>query len=110
MYDSPTRNAIVSFGRKNAKKTLAAMLCLLHLCAPEAKPNTQLISAAQSRDQATLLFALMAKMVFMSPDMSDVLIVRESKKQVLCPDLGTFYAAISADVKTNFGADFDFHA
>src|SRR5215471_11723921 len=54
IYDNPngTRRAIVSMGRKNAKTTLAACLLLAHLCGPPAKskPNSQLFSAAQSRD------------------------------------------------------------
>lgn len=104
MYGSPTRRAIISFGRKNAKTTLAGFLCLLHLCGPEAKRNSQLISAAQSRDQAALLFNLMAKMVRMSADMSASLDLRDTKKQILCPEIGTLYTAVSADVKTNFGA------
>jgi DNA modification methylase len=32
IYDQPTRRAIISFGRKNAKSTLSAWLLLLHLC------------------------------------------------------------------------------
>ena len=42
-----TRRAIISFGRKNAKTTLAAFLLLVHLCGPEHKPNAQLFSAAR---------------------------------------------------------------
>jgi phage terminase large subunit-like protein len=62
IYDKPTRRAIISFGRKNGKTSLASFLLLLHLCGPEAKnrPNSQLYSAAQSRDQAALLFSLAA--------------------------------------------------
>src|SRR5688572_22798267 len=43
VYDNPagTRRAIISFGRKNAKTTLAAFLLLLHTCGPEALPNSQ---------------------------------------------------------------------
>src|SRR5262245_10744263 len=69
IYDNPagTRRAILSFGRKNGKTSLAAFLLLLHLCGPEMKPNSQLYSAAQSRDQASLLFNLAAKIVRMSP-------------------------------------------
>src|SRR6266436_10105725 len=57
IYDNPhtTRRAIISRGRKNAKTTEAAIIVLLHLCGPEAKPNSQLYSAAQSRDQAAVL-------------------------------------------------------
>ena len=104
MYGTPTRRIIISYGRKNAKTTLAAMLCLLHLCGPEAKRNSQLISAAQSRDQAALLFNLMCKMVRMHPDLVNEIVLRDSKKQALCPAIGTLYTAVSADVKTNFGA------
>ena len=42
IYDTPTRRAIISFGRKNAKTTLSAFLLLLHLCGPEARHNSQL--------------------------------------------------------------------
>jgi phage terminase large subunit-like protein len=58
IYDNPagTRRAIISFGRKNAKTTLAAFLLLLHTCGPEARPNSQLNSAAQSKDQAARWF------------------------------------------------------
>ena len=63
IYDSPTRRAIISFGRKNAKTSLAAFLLLLHLVGPEARPNSQLYSAAQSRDQAAILFGLVSKIV-----------------------------------------------
>ena len=66
IYDNPagTRRAIISFGRKNAKTTLSAMILLAHLAGPmaERNRNSQLYSAAQSRDQAALLFNLAAKM------------------------------------------------
>src|SRR5258706_11011355 len=61
IYDNKkakTRRAILSFGRKNAKTTFASFLLLLHLASPLAKKNSQLFSAAQSRDQAALIFNL----------------------------------------------------
>ena len=39
IYDTPTRTAIISFGRKNAKTTLSAFLLCLHLAGPEAAAN-----------------------------------------------------------------------
>ena len=104
IYGTDTRTAIVSYGRKNAKTTLAGFLCLLHTCGPESVRNSQLISSAQSRDQAALLFALMAKMVRMNPEMDAELLIRDSVKQILCPAIGTVYTAVSADAKTKFGA------
>lgn len=103
IYDSPTRTFILSMARKNAKTALASFLLLLHLCGPEARPNSQLFSAAQSRDQAAILFSLAAKVVRMSPDLSAVVMVRESGKQLFCPELGTLYRALSADASTAYG-------
>lgn len=103
IYDSPTRRGIVSFGRKNAKTTLCALLTLLHLCGPEARPNSQLNSAAQSRDQAAILFALAAKIVRMSPTLVEHVGIRDSIKELFCPGLGTLYKALSADAKTKYG-------
>lgn len=105
IYDNPTgtRRAILSFGRKNGKTALSAFILLLHLCGPEARPNSQLYSAAQSREQAAILFALAAKVVRMSPDLSAVVVVRDSGKQLFCAELGTLYRALSADASTAYG-------
>jgi phage terminase large subunit-like protein len=105
IYDNPhgTRRAILSFGRKNGKTALSAFICLLHLCGPEARANSQLFSAAQSRDQAAILFALAAKVVRMSPDLSAVVTPRDTAKQLFCGELGTLYRALSADASTAYG-------
>ncbi len=103
IYDSPTRRAIISFGRKNGKTSLSAMLLLLHLCGPEAKPNSQLYSAAQSREQAGILFGLAAKMVRMNPDLSEYVTVRDTAKQLYYAELGTLYRALSAEASTAYG-------
>lgn len=105
IYDNKhdTRRGIISRARKNAKTTQSAFLLLLHLCGPEARYNSQLYSAAQSRDQASLLFAYAAKMVRMSPEISGYVIVRDTAKQLFCPDLGTLYRALSAEAATAYG-------
>ena len=105
IYDNPagTRRAIISFGRKNGKTALAAFLLLLHLCGPEYRPNSQLFSAAQSRDQAAILFSLAAKCVRMSPDLSPVVGIRDTAKQLFCEEFGTLYRALSADASTAYG-------
>jgi phage terminase large subunit-like protein len=105
IYDNPhgTRRAILSFGRKNGKTALAAFLLLLHLVGPEARPNSQAYSAAQSRDQAAILFSLAAKVVRLSPELSGVVIVRDTAKHLYCPELGTIYKALSAEASTAYG-------
>ena len=105
IYDNPhtTRRAIFSVGRKNAKTALSSFLLLLHLCGREAKLNSQLYSAAQSRDQAAILFNLAAKIVRMSPALKNVVTIRESGKQLFCAGLGTLYRALSAEASTAYG-------
>lgn len=105
IYDNPqgTRRAILSFGRKNGKTALSAFICLLHLCGPEARANSQLFSAAQSRDQAAILFSLAAKVVRMSPDLTSVVTIRDTAKQLACQEIGTLYRALSADASTAYG-------
>jgi len=107
IYDNPhgTRRAIVSMGRKNAKTTLAACLLLAHLCGPPAKskPNSQLFSAAQSRDQAGIIFSLAAKMVRINPALARIVTIQETAKSLICTELGTRYRALSADATTAYG-------
>jgi phage terminase large subunit-like protein len=107
IYDDPhgTRRAIVSMGRKNAKTTLAACLLLAHLCGPPARnrPNSELYSAAQSRDQAAIIFSLAAKMVRLNPILARAVRIQETAKTLACPELGTRYRALSAEATTAFG-------
>ncbi len=103
IYDSPTRMFILSMGRKNGKTAFSAFLLLLHLCGPEARPNSQLYSAAQSREQAAILFALAAKIVRMSPSLGAYIHIRDTAKQLFCPELGSLYRALSAEASTAYG-------
>ncbi|WP_186183016.1 terminase large subunit [Burkholderia gladioli] len=103
IYDTPTRTFVLSMARKNAKTALSAFLVLLHLVGPEARPNSQLYSAAQSRDQAAILFELAAKVVRMSESLSQYVAIRDTAKELLCHELGTIFKALSADAATKFG-------
>lgn len=102
-YDTPTRRTIISFGKKNAKTALSAMLLLLHLAGPEFRRNGQLYSGAQSREQASVLFGLASKIVELSPDLSAEVVIRDTVKELFCPSLGTKYKALSAEAKTKHG-------
>jgi phage terminase large subunit-like protein len=106
-YDNPagTRRAIISMGRKNSKTTTSACLLLAHLCGPPARtrPNSQLFSAAQSRDQAGIIFSLASKMVRLNPMLSAAVKVHETAKALTCDELGTRYRALSAESTTAHG-------
>jgi phage terminase large subunit-like protein len=107
IYDNPagTRRAIISMGRKNAKTTLSACLLLAHLCGPPARtrPNSELYSAAQSRDQASIIFTIASKMVRLNPLLAQTVRVMETAKTLVCGELGTRYRALSAEATTAFG-------
>lgn len=105
VYDNPagTRRAILSMGRKNGKTTLSACLLLAHLAGPAARTNSELFSAAQSRDQAAILFGLAAKMVRLHPALHEHIGVRDATKQLYCRGLGTVYRALSAEASTAYG-------
>jgi phage terminase large subunit-like protein len=107
VYDNPvgSRRGILSTPRKSGKTALAAALLLAHLLGPLARnrPNSQLYSAAQSRDQAAIIFSLATKMVRMNRDLAQAVVIRETAKELLCPELGTKYKALSAEASTAFG-------
>jgi phage terminase large subunit-like protein len=107
IYDNPagTRRAIVSMGRKNAKTTLSACLLLAHLCGPPARnrPNSELYSAAQSRDQAGIIFTIASKMVRLNSLLDQTVRIQETAKTLICSELGTRYRALSAEATTAFG-------
>jgi phage terminase large subunit-like protein len=107
IYDNPagTRRAILSFARKNGKSSLATFILLLHLVGPEAEehPNSQIYSAAQSREQASLVFALAAKIIRLNRDLADAVQIKEGTKELICLELGVKYRALSAEASTAYG-------
>lgn len=105
IYDNPvgTRRAMLSVSRKNGKSGLIAGLVLAHLVGPEAKLNSQLVSGAMSRDQAALVFNLAAKMVQLSPRLSNIVRIVPSGKRLLGLPLNTEYKALAADARTSHG-------
>lgn len=105
VYDNPagTRRAFLSIARKNGKTGLIAALLLAHLVGPEAVRNSQIVSGAMSRDQAALVFNLAAKMVQLSPVLSEVVRIVPSGKRLIGLPLNTEYRALAAEGKTAHG-------
>jgi phage terminase large subunit-like protein len=89
--------------RKNGKTSLIAMIVLALVVGPVSVRNGQVYSAAQSRDQASLVFNLAAKMVRMSNDLNEFVTVRDTAKELYCPRTGVKYKALSADATTAYG-------
>lgn len=105
VYDNPhgTNRAYLSIARKNGKTGLIAGICLAHIAGPVAVQNSQLISGAQSRDQASLVFKLMQKMINLEPRLQNVVKVVPSGKQIFGMVRNVEYKAISAEAKTAHG-------
>lgn len=105
VYDNKagTRRGFLSIARKNGKSALIAALLLAHLVGPEAVQNAQLVSGAMSRDQAALVFNLAAKMVQLSPILSDVVRIIPSGKRLIGLPMNTEYRALAADGRTAHG-------
>jgi phage terminase large subunit-like protein len=105
VYDNPhgTRLGILSIARKNGKSALIAALVLAHLVGPVARQNAQLVSGAQSRDQAALVFNLAWKMVQLSLELSKIVRVVPSGKRLLGLPMNTEFRALAAEGKTAHG-------
>jgi phage terminase large subunit-like protein len=105
IYDNPvgTHTAILSIGRKNGKTALIACLLLAHLCGPEAVQNSQIVSGAQSKDQAAVVFELARKIVEMSPILTNLVRIQPSGKRLVGLSKNVLYRALSAEGKTAHG-------
>ena len=105
IYDNPhgTHSAYLSIARKNGKTALIASILLAHLCGPEAVQNSQIVSGAQSKEQAAVVFELARKMVEMSPILSGLVKILPSGKRLLGLRKNVLYRALAADGKTAHG-------
>jgi phage terminase large subunit-like protein len=105
VFDNPvgTRRAILSIARKNGKTALIAALLLAYVCGPLSQRNAQIVSGAMSRDQASILFALAAKMVRASPALSKLVRIVPSGKRLIGLVRNVEYRALSAEASTAFG-------
>lgn len=105
VFDNPdgTRRAILSVGRKNGKSTLIAALLLCFIVGPLHEPNAQIYSAALSREQAALIFSLAAKMIRLNEDLLERIVVRDSVRELHCPETGVTFRALSAEASTALG-------
>ncbi len=102
------RLAVLSMARKNGKTALLACLCLAHLCGPAAQMNGQLYSLAYDRDQAAILFKLMAAIVRMDAELDARLSITDSRKRILDPVSGSEYQALSAETHGKHGRSSSF--
>ena len=105
IYDNPatTREAMLSIARKNGKTALIAGIMLAHLVGPEARQNSQIVSGARSREQASQVFNYASKMVQLSEELSGIVRIVPSGKRLIGLPMNVEYRALSAEGKTAHG-------
>ena len=105
VYDNAaiTHTGILSIARKNGKSALIAGLLLAHLVGPEARENSQIVSGALSRDQASIIFKLAVKMIQLSDTLQKLTHIVPSTKTIRGLTRRTEYRALSAEGKTTHG-------
>jgi len=82
---------------------IVAGIALGHLIGPEAKRNEQIYSAAFERDQAALTFRYMCQMIQMDEELSDLTIIRTTKKEIESRPNGSIYKALSSEARSKHG-------
>jgi len=97
------RRAILSMARKNGKTALIAAIALAHLIGPEAIPNGEIYSAANDRDQASIIFKFAKQMVELEPQLRSQIEIITSTKTMLARKTASIYRAVSSEAGTKHG-------
>ncbi|MBM7770635.1 phage terminase large subunit-like protein [Actinokineospora baliensis] len=95
------RTVILGVARKNGKTQISAAIGLYHLCADTRDAAPEVVCAANTREQAKLLFREAARMVRASPLLADICTVQ--RDQIICHTTGGRFIAVSADAGVQQG-------
>ncbi|MGC9260907.1 MAG: terminase large subunit [Phycisphaerae bacterium] len=96
------RRAYIEVPKKNGKSTLCAALGL-YMLMEDREPGAEVYIAACDKLQASIIFDESKSMVEKSPELARQLVVVPSQKRIVHHKTGSFYRALSADVKTKEG-------
>lgn len=105
IYDNVvmTYEAYLSIARKNAKTGTIATIVLVHLVGPEAELNSEIMSGARSREQASQVFRYASKMVKLSERLSEIIRIIPSSKMLIGLPRNVEYKAGAAEASTSIG-------
>jgi phage terminase large subunit-like protein len=95
--------AILSMARRGGKSLTISVILLAFVVGPMAKENTVIRSAAMTREQAGLLYRLMALILQSSPDLEGLFRVVPSSKKIVGLRKNVEYQALSRDAKSGHG-------
>ncbi len=105
VYDNPykTHSGYLSTAKKNGKTAFIAGILLAHIAGPEAKLNTQIVSGARSREQASVIFNLCVKMINLHPKLRLAVHIVPSIKTLRGLRRNVEFKALSAEAKNTHG-------
>lgn len=95
-------SALFAVARKNAKSTLAAGILLYCLCC-EPEEGAQLISAATTYDQASIIWKIAKRMVEKTPALRDHFGLSTWAKSLSRDDVGAVFKPVHAKASTQDG-------
>lgn len=93
--------AYLEIPKKNAKTTTIAGLAVYHLICDG--PQGQIYCCAADRKQASLVYKAAVSMIDQDEELSEVLKVTDSRKEILNTETGTIMSVLSADAYTKHG-------
>lgn len=96
------RTCLLMLPRKNGKTELAAAMALFGLLA-DGEVGAEVYSAAADREQASLVFNVVAQMIRNDAELEDQCEIVDSQKRIVHRRSGSVYRAISADAHTKHG-------
>ncbi len=77
------RTALLSIARKNGKTEFTAALALAHLCLRGlTQPNQQIVIIANDRDQASLMFRVIAVFIRQDEELNSLFNIADSRKTI----------------------------
>ena len=102
------RRAIFSCPRKQGKSEIAAAIILTHLIGPEAELNGEVFSAANDRQQASIVFNACKRFIEASPGLKKYLRIVDSTKTIFVSRsgikaAGSKFRALSSDAGRQHG-------
>lgn len=97
------RDSLLFLPKKNGKSTLLAAIAIY--CLFNEPQGSRIISAANSRDQASICFDTAAAMIRSDRWLKSQVKLRDSRKTIYYPKKNSLYRAISADADDKNGAN-----
>lgn len=102
--DSPSHLFLAGDGFTPTHNTaMIAAIALAHLVGPEAIPNGEIYSAANDRDQASIVFKFAKQIVEADPELRSEIDMVPSTKTMIGRRTGSVYRAVSAEAGTKHG-------